>query len=56
MILTFGAQLFEACLFGAVFSALYHAIGGSLRLRPWLALAVLLAGLAWIILFGLIKV
>lgn len=56
MILTLGAQLAEVLLFGAVFSLLYHLIGGSLKLRPWLALATLLAGLAWIILFGAIKV
>ena len=59
MDISFGIQFLEACLFGAVFSFLFHLIigpGSPWPWRSWLAGAVVLAGLAWIILFGLVKV
>lgn len=52
MDLTLGAHVLEAILFGAVFSAAYHLIDGWTGWRPWATLAVLLAGLCWIVLFG----
>lgn len=57
MDINIGIRVIEACVFGAVFSALYYFIGGwpAWAWRAWLALAVVLAGLAFIILFGLIK-
>jgi hypothetical protein len=42
-------------VFGLVFAGLYYLIAGWAGWRPWLAKATVLAGLAYIILFGLIR-
>lgn len=55
MDLTLGLHFVEAVLFGLVFSALYHCIAGWTGWRPYLAGAAVLAGLAYIILFGVVK-
>jgi len=56
MDITIGIRVLEAALFGLVFSAVSHLIGGSFTWRAWLADAVWLAGLAYLILFGAIQV
>lgn len=56
MELRIGIQVLEAALFGAVFSALFFLIQGWGGWRPWGAKAVVLAGLAYLILFGAISV
>lgn len=57
MDLSFSIPFLQAAAFGLVFSFLFHLIIGPAQpwpWRPWLAGAVVLAGLAYIILFGLI--
>ena len=58
MDLSFGTQLLQAIVFGLVFAGLHILIGGATSpwpWRTWLANATVLAGLAYIILFGLIS-
>lgn len=56
MDINIGVHIIEACLFGLVFAALHYLIAGWSGWRPWLAMAVWLAGLAYIILFGIVRV
>ena len=59
MDITFGTHVIAAVLFGLVFSGLYQVIAGPASpwpWRQWLAGAVVLAGLCYIILFGVVRV
>jgi hypothetical protein len=56
MDITVGKQILEAAVFGAFFSALYYLIVGWNGWRPWLAAAVVLAGLCYVALFGVVRV